>query len=216
MLTIVCNSQKGGSGKTTLCRILSVQAARELKKVYLIDTDTQGTLTQWHEAREAEEPRRVELPIESLREGLALLSAQGADYVLIDTPPQASATLHEVFDLADIVLVPIKPTSDDLKAAAVTVARLKDMGVPFLFVITQAITHTNITAQAIAALSHHGPVAHTIIANRVAYPTAFTDGRSPQELDQRGSAAREITQLWEDIKACLHENMKKGRSKKNG
>ena len=213
MFTIVCNSQKGGSGKTTLCRVLGVQAARASDTVYLIDTDTQGTLTQWHEAREAEEPRRVELPIEGLREGLALLSAQGADYVLIDTPPQASDKLHEVFNLADLVLVPIKPTSDDLKAAAVTVAKLKDLGVPFLFVVTQAITNTNITAQAIAVLSHHGPVAQTIIANRVAYPTAFTDGRSPQELDPRGAAAREIGQLWHNIKTCLHENMMQERTK---
>ena len=55
MFTIVCNSQKGGSGKSALSRVLAVQASRLGKSVYLIDTDTQGTLTQWHEAREAEE-----------------------------------------------------------------------------------------------------------------------------------------------------------------
>jgi len=49
MKTIVLNSQKGGSGKTTLCRILSVEAAHPEKNegiapVYLIDTDPQGTL----------------------------------------------------------------------------------------------------------------------------------------------------------------------------
>ncbi|MHB1760986.1 MAG: nucleotide-binding protein, partial [Acidithiobacillus ferrooxidans] len=59
MFRIVCNSQKGGSGKSTVCRVLSVHAARLGFSVYLVDTDTQGTLTQWHEARETEEPRRV-------------------------------------------------------------------------------------------------------------------------------------------------------------
>src|SRR6058998_1147932 len=63
MHTIVVNSQKGGSGKTTLCAHLSVQAQRAGDgEVFLIDTDPQGTLTTWHEKREAEAPRRVELP----------------------------------------------------------------------------------------------------------------------------------------------------------
>ena len=63
MHTIVVNSQKGGSGKTTLCAHLSVQAQRAGDgEVFLIDTDPQGTLTTWHEKREAEAPRRAELP----------------------------------------------------------------------------------------------------------------------------------------------------------
>ena len=64
MQTIVVNSQKGGSGKTSLCAHLSVEAERIGDgPVYLIDTDPQGTLSAWHEARAAEAPRRVEIPI---------------------------------------------------------------------------------------------------------------------------------------------------------
>ncbi|MCI0595336.1 MAG: ParA family protein [candidate division Zixibacteria bacterium] len=203
MFTIVINSQKGGSGKTALCRLLSVEAARshpdKVASVFLIDTDTQRTLSQWHEAREAEEPRRVDCPVEALGAGLGELEKHGAKFVFIDTPPQASENLDPVFLLADLVVIPIKPTSDDLKAAAVTVNRLKALDVPFLFVVTQAIQNTNITAQAVAALSHHGPVAETIIVNRVIYPAAFTDGRTPQEIEPRGRAARETAELWKFI-----------------
>jgi chromosome partitioning protein len=61
METIVVNSQKGGSGKSTVCRILATEASLAGKSVYLIDFDHDGlTLTNWHESREAEEPRRVE------------------------------------------------------------------------------------------------------------------------------------------------------------
>ena len=43
MQTIVVNSQKGGSGKTTLCAHLAVQAERAGDgPVYLIDTDPSG------------------------------------------------------------------------------------------------------------------------------------------------------------------------------
>jgi len=59
MFKIVISSQKGGSGKTALCRILSVEAARLKTLVFLIDTDPQRTLTEWHEAREVDEPRRA-------------------------------------------------------------------------------------------------------------------------------------------------------------
>ena len=212
MKTIVLNSQKGGSGKTTLCRVLSVEAAHpekneEIIPVYLIDTDPQGTLNQWHDVRQAEDPRRVEPDINHLPETLLKLKQMGAKYVFIDTPPQASERLDHLFRLADLVLVPIKPTPDDLKAATTTVRRLKTLEIPFLFVITQAIQNTNITAQAIAALSHHGAVAESLIVNRVIYPAAFTDGRTPQEIEPHGSAAREIRKLWDNIQSYFHTNI---------
>jgi chromosome partitioning protein len=208
MHTIVVNSQKGGSGKSSLCRTLPVHLARSGRSVFLVDLDPQRTLAGWHEARETPEPQRVELDADGLAHGLDLLRGRKADYVFIDTPPQASDRLDAVFRCADLVLVPIKPTPDDLKSAAVTVERLKALPVPFLFVITQAIQNTNITAQAIAALSHHGAVAQTLIVNRVVYPAAFTDGRTPEEIDPKGNAAIETAKLWENIQACLHANMR--------
>ena len=60
MQTIVVNSQKGGSGKSTLCRVLSVEASRAGSSVYLVDFDRDGhTLTNWHQTREAEERYRA-------------------------------------------------------------------------------------------------------------------------------------------------------------
>jgi chromosome partitioning protein len=204
MLTIVVNSQKGGSGKSTLCRILGVHLAHASKQVFLIDLDKQGTLREWHESREHEEPKRVELTAETLAAGLPMLQDHQAEFVFIDTPPHAGETLGDVFRLADLVLIPVKPTPDDLKAAGATVSVLKAIGVPFLFVINQAVQNANITAQAIAALSHHGPVCETMIINRVAYPAAFTDGRTPEEIDKKGSAAKETANLWKSIQSYLH------------
>jgi chromosome partitioning protein len=116
--------------------------------------------------------------------------------------------------VADLVIVPVKPSPDDLKAAAVTVNRLKALGIPFLFVITQAVQNSNITAQAIAALSHHGAVAETLIINRVTYPAAFTDGRTPQEIEPKGSAAKEVSKLWTFI-ASYVENLNQTKQKRS-
>jgi chromosome partitioning protein len=219
MKTIVINSQKGGSGKTTLCRVLSVAARPQGdgSGIYVIDLDAaQATLSQWHENRAAEEPRRVELLPEGLEATLAALARAGAAYVFIDTPPHAEEALDDVFRLADLVLVPVKPTPDDLKAAAVTVAKLRALAVPFLFVVTQAIQNTNITVQATAALSHHGAVAPAMLVNRVTYPAAFTDGRTPLEVEPKSSAAKESVALWAYIQNYLHASNQQPRSAVHG
>lgn len=208
MHTIVVNSQKGGSGKTALCAHLSVQAERAGDgPVYLIDTDPQGTLSQWHERRVAEVPRRVEIPLEGLAEGLAVLKQRGAGYCFIDTAPTRTDETAALFRLADLVLVPIRPSPSDLWAAAATVALLKNAAVPYLFVLNQAKANASITAQAAAALSHHGPVAEIFIADRVPYAAAMTDGRTAAELTPNGPAGLETAALWKSIKACLHANM---------
>lgn len=208
MQTIVINSQKGGSGKTTLCAHLSVEAERAGDgPVFLIDTDPQGTLTMWHDKRQAEAPRRVELPFDGIAAGLKLLRQRKAAFCFIDTAPSRTNETAALFRLADLVLVPIRPSPSDLWAASATVELLKRDQIPFLFVLNQAKTNAGITGQAAAVLSHHGPVAETFIGDRVPYAAAMTDGRTAIELTPKGPAAIETAALWRNIQACLHEVM---------
>jgi chromosome partitioning protein len=208
MQTIVINSQKGGSGKTTLCAHLSVEAERAGDgPVFLIDTDPQGTLTTWHEKRQAEAPRRVELPFNGIEDGLKLLRQHDAAFCFIDTAPSRTDETAALFQLADLVLVPIRPSPSDLWAASATVELLKRDRIPFLFILNQVKANANITGQAAASLSHHGPVAETFIGDRVPYAAAMTDGRTALELNPKGPAASETAALWKNIQACLHAIM---------
>lgn len=209
MKTIVVNSQKGGSGKTTLCAHLAVEAERAGDgPVYLIDTDPQGTLSTWHEKREAELPRRVEVSLPELASGLELLRQRQAALCFIDTAPTRTDENAALLRLADLVLVPIRPSPSDLWAASATVALLKEAAIPFLFVLTQAKANASITAQAAAALSHHGAVAETFIVDRVPYAVALTNGLTAPEITPKGQAASETAALWKNIKACLHAKLK--------
>jgi chromosome partitioning protein len=215
MQTIVINSQKGGSGKTSLCAHLAVEAERAGNgPVYLIDTDPQGTLTTWHESREAEAPHRIEVSLPDISAALDTLAGRGAALCFIDTAPNRGEDNAELFRLADLVLVPVRPSPSDLWAVAATVAILKQSGSPFLFVVNQATPNANITAQAIASLSHHGPVAETIIASRVNYAAAMTDGHTAPELATRGPAAAETATLWKNIKPWLHVSMQTAKKVK--
>ena len=205
MITIVVNSQKGGSGKTTLCANLAVEAERIGDgPVFLIDTDPQGTLTTWHEKRELDHPQRVEVPFSGIADGLQQLRQHGASFCFIDTAPSRTDETAALFALADLVLVPIRPSPSDLWAAAATVELLKRDRIPFLFILNQVKAQAGITAQAAAALSHHGPVAETFIGDRVPYAAAMTDGRTAIELSQKGPAASETSALWKNIKLCIH------------
>ena len=215
MLTLVVNSQKGGSGKTTLCAHLSVQAERDGDgEIFLIDTDPQGTLTTWHEKREAEVPRRVEFPFQSIAEGLKLLRERKVAFCFIDTAPSRTDETTALFRLADLVLVPIRPSPSDLWAASVTVELLKRDNIPFLFILNQIKASANITAQAAAALSHHGPVAETFIVDRVPYAAAMTDGRTALELTPKGPAAVETAALWKNIKTWLKPPAKSSKKER--
>jgi chromosome partitioning protein len=208
MQTIVINSQKGGSGKTTLCAHLSVEAERAGNgPVFLVDTDPQGTLSTWHEKRQVELPRRVELPFDGISEGLKLLRQHNAAFCFIDTAPSRTDETATLFKFADLVLVPIRPSPSDLWAASATVDLLKRHQIPFLFVLNQVKANASITAQAAAVLSHHGPIAETFIGDRVPYAAAMTDGRTALELTPKGPAATETAALWKNIHACLHADM---------
>ncbi len=210
MKTIVISSQKGGSAKSTLATLLSVEAERAGDgPAWIVDTDQQGTLTRWHERREAEAPLLAALPMANLKVGLAKLAEQRApSFCFIDTAPAISGQSAGIIALADLVIIPVQPSPGDLWAVADTIEIVKAAGKAFRFVITKAKLNANITAEAIAALSNHGVVASAFIADRVAYAAALGSGQTAPELQPKGSAALETAKLWQDIKSCFNEKRK--------
>ena len=94
MQVVVVSSQKGGSGKTTLCGHLAVQAEKvSAGPVALIDTDPQGSLAGWWNARSAETPVFVSTEIRTLERDIENLRSAGVRLVFIDTPPAISSAL---------------------------------------------------------------------------------------------------------------------------
>lgn len=216
MKTIIVASQKGGSGKTTLVSHLAVETERAGDgPAWIIDTDRQGTLSRWHENRAVDTPQRADVPFTKLRAGLDALATQGAAYCFVDTAPALSDQNTALLRLADLVLIPVRPSPADLWAVSETVEQVKEAGKPLLFVITQAKAQASITAQTVAVLSEHGQVAQAFIADRVPYAVAMTEGRTAPELGAKTPAASEIAGLWACVKSCFHEN-KKARKVANG
>ncbi len=118
MHVIAFASQKGGSGKTTLAGHIAVEAERRgAGPVALIDTDPQGSLSQWWNAREAERPFFVRASDKGLEADLDKLRDGGVRLVIVDTPPAITATIGHVIAQAELVVIPTRPSPLDLRDA---------------------------------------------------------------------------------------------------
>lgn len=204
MRVVVVASQKGGSGKTTITGHLAVETVRDGQgPVAIIDTDPQGSLAQWWNAREAAEPAFVQSSLASLREDLSRLREQGFRLVVIDTPPAVTRAISEIVAFADLVILPTRPSPHDLRAVGATVDILEARGKAMVFVLNGATARARITGQAAVALSQHGTVAPATLHHRVNFASSMIDGRTVMETDPESPSAKEISALWDYIRERL-------------
>ena len=221
MQVIVVASRKGGAGKSSISAHLAVQAEMEGDgPVAVIDSDPMAGLTGWYDARKAETPICVEpeaLKSHGIAATLKSLRASGMALVIIDTPPSASNDVGKLIDAADLVLVPVIPSPNDLRAVGETLDLVDSAGKPVLFVVNNAATNAKLTNQALTILSQHGTVAAVdgqpvIIKTRTDFRSSMTDGRTAQELKPTSKSAEEIAALWSAIKARMEREKKRGRA----
>jgi len=204
MRVLAVSSQKGGSGKTTLAAHLAVQADRAgAGPVAMIDTDPQGSLSDWWNARSAVTPHFARTSMATLVADIARLRNLGMRVVVIDTPPAITATIHDVVQLADLVLVPTRPSPHDLRAAGATVQLVESLGKPLVFAINGATPRARITTEAAISLSQHGTLAPSVVHTRVDFASSMIDGRTVMELPNAQRSADEIAALWDYLAGRL-------------
>lgn len=197
MHTVVLASQKGGSGKTTLSGHLAVEAERAGSgPVALIDTDPQGSLAAWWNARESKTPVFVKVESMELGEALSELRSAGIQLAIVDTPPAIAGAISKVVSCADLVVVPTRPGPHDLRAVGATVDIAESLEKPLIFVVNAATARARITGDAAIALSQHGTVAPITLHHRVDYAASMVDGRTVGEVVANSKSAQEIKTLW--------------------
>ncbi len=198
MHVLAIASRKGGSGKTTLTGHLSVEAERRGHgPVAIMDVDPQGSLADWWNERVDPAPVFVNTSLETLAADIERLRAAGIKTVIIDTPPAITGAIRQVVDVCDLVLIPTRPSPHDLRSVKATVALVEDMDKPLVFVINAATPRARITKEAVVALSQHGPLAPSLIHQRVDFASSMIDGRTVMELPGAPLATQEIERTWE-------------------
>ena len=210
MRVLAMASQKGGSGKTTLSGHLAVQAQRSgAGPVVLIDIDPQGSLSDWWNERQSEYPAFAQTTVARLAADLEVLRQQGFRLAMIDTPPAITMAIQSVIAVAELIVIPTRPSPHDLRAVGATVDLCERAGKPLLFVVNGATPKARITSEAAVALSQHGTVAPITVHHRTDFAASMIDGRTVMEVDGNGRSAQEIQALWSYIADRLEKNFRR-------
>ena len=198
MPTIAIISQKGGAGKTTLALHLAA-AAQEAGRVSLvIDTDPQATASQWAAWRKDAPPEVIDSPPPRLAAKVDQAHGQGAEFIVIDTPPHADSAARAAVEAADLVLIPCRPSAFDLSAIQTTAKLVQLLRKPAFVVFTAGSPNAPRVYQEAGELvqSFGTSPCPLQMPDRAAYRHASGEGRTVMELEPKGKAAEEIRQLY--------------------
>lgn len=200
---VVFAQQKGGAGKTTLLVQTAVALAARGCTLALVDLDPQRSLTRWAAIR-----NDPEIPVDAVPDwqaGSALRkAAKAASHVLVDCPGNADILLRAAVRQADLVVIPCQPSPMDAWATGATLemcAKEKTRGV---IVLNRVPPRGGAMEDTLRMLADSGAdIAPTALGNRVAYSTAFLQGRAAAEVSPRSRAAVEAEALADDLMSRL-------------
>lgn len=143
-------SGKGGAGKTTAVILLAGEYALQGKRVLLIDADARQNLQEWWKRCEAKgnSPDGIELVTAARQDAIHRILEHDAskyDVVIMDSPGQNTALRDTIIAGSHLVLTPIQPNQDEIKAAGEAAADTGEIADQVGRLIPHAIYSTRIT-----------------------------------------------------------------------
>ena len=196
MKVIALVTQKGGSGKSTLCMSLAVAANEAARSVCVLEMDRQSTMTQWAQQRDGMDPEVGQITADRLESVLARLREVQCDYVFLDTPGIDSPGTNLAIAHADLCLVPCRPTPADLRGVGPTLQVISRLQKDFAFVLNQRPPKGFRVRDTAEGLKTLGVLADVNIVMRNDNQDAIGMGKGVTELNPDGQAADEIRKLW--------------------
>jgi len=204
MMIISLVNQKGGVGKTTIAINIGISMARRNYKVGFLDTDPQGTASQWQsiEGNVAFEVKRHPSPVSSRD---IMENNENHGLLFIDTPPAIGEITLSVLELSDLAIIPLAPSVLDIWSSRNTIQMIEEAKkvnpkLEAKLLVSRKIPRTRLGRdgrEAIAALEMD--VFETEISQRIAYVESMIAGVSVFQYAPSSEASKEIENLCEEI-----------------
>lgn len=223
MQVITIGNEKGGVGKSTIACNLAVVAAKEGKKVLLMDADVQGSSAAFRalreereeEKREKGEKAQVEINAVSVHQPTIhkdIAAFQNFDLVIIDVGGRDTKILRSAIAAATngLFLIPVLPSQYDIWATYETLETLNQirssgLEISAAMIINRQLTqNTTISKDAKNALEelkdgNNVILLNTVLYGRVDYQKAVSEGLGVTEYAPSGKAADEIRMMYKEI-----------------
>lgn len=210
MKVIAVLNQKGGVGKTTL----SINIARALQQgefnVVLIDADPQGSARDWNDANDAQVLPVMGFDRKSLPMDIKNIS--GYDFAIVDGAPQTKELAIAAIKAADIVLIPVQPSSLDIWATNDLLNLIRErqemtdgQQPKAAFIVSRQIQNTTVGNEVRSVLAESGiKVFESGTFQRIAYSSIMTTGKTVFE-SQDEKAIDEIVKITNELGAFINE-----------
>ncbi len=201
MRVISVIGQKGGSGKSTVALHLAVCGETAGLSSAIIDTDPQGSAHKWFERREAQTPGVIrEMDADTLPSLIKRADANGVDLLIIDTPGKAETMALAACELADLELIPCRPTQFDLETLGTTKRTLRiaeRLDRAYVILSQCPTTSKKVASEGEEAVkSYNLQLVPLRIHTRADFAYAMSSGLTATEFDATGKAAEEARGLY--------------------
>ncbi len=202
-MIITIGSTKGGVGKSTVACNLAVCAARDKKKVLLVDADIQASSTLFVAAREKNDIETVQITSQTLYKDL---SVYDHDYIFVDAGGRDTKVFRSAILASDVLIIPCQPSALDFWVVSDVVDVLNEArfskDIQAYFLLNQVIPNTKLAKEIIEAVREFkkdAKLLKNILCSRIAYKNAFAEGKGVIELNDK-KAKEEMIKLYRSIK----------------
>ncbi len=210
MRVLAVAANKGGVGKTQVCKSVATAAAAAGLNVVILDTDSQVNATAWGERRAQldgkDMPHVLATDARHLKSEIERMRKAGCDLVVIDTPPGRGTEAPAAIEVADLVLIPCAAEDvDSYNGIPPTAKVAQQAGTPaagLLNFVTPGSTNQEKTGRAVmeaVGIPFVPVVLHRYMIHRDANPKGLTG----PELEPDSQVATEVAELWAWIDSQL-------------
>jgi chromosome partitioning protein len=207
-MIITVGATKGGVGKSTIATNLSVLAAKDNRRVLLVDADIQGSSMAFRAIREQDDIQAIQITTPTLHKDLTQFQQ---DWIIVDAGGRDSKTFRSAIMASDLLIIPCLPSSVDFWAAGDVIDILKEARVykdiGAYFVLNQVIQKTKLANEIVEAMTDfhdHADLLESTLCSRIAYKNAFAEGKGVVEMSDK-KAAKEVKELFNEIKRIIGE-----------